>query len=46
MLKIAVDRIEVEMGGHPLVAEMIKFIRESKRGVMRPTGDRSGDDGE
>ena len=46
MLKQAVDRIATEMGGHPLVAEMVAFIRTSRRGVMRPTGDRSGDDGD
>jgi UDP-N-acetylglucosamine acyltransferase len=46
MLRTAVDRIAAEMGGHPLVAEMVRFIRESKRGVMRPTGDRSGDEGD
>jgi UDP-N-acetylglucosamine acyltransferase len=44
MLKVAVDRVEAELGGHPLVAEMVRFIRESKRGVMRPTADRMADE--
>lgn len=44
MLKQAVDRIAAELGEHPLVAEMVAFVRSSRRGVMRPTGDRSADE--
>ncbi|HEX3152559.1 MAG TPA: acyl-ACP--UDP-N-acetylglucosamine O-acyltransferase [Gemmataceae bacterium] len=44
MLKEAVAILESDLGSHPLVAEMVRFIRESKRGVMRPTRDRMGDD--
>lgn len=44
MLRPAIDRLTAELGEHPLVAEMLQFIRESKRGVMRPTRDRGGDD--
>jgi UDP-N-acetylglucosamine acyltransferase len=43
MLKQAVELIDTDMGDHPLVAEMVRFIRESKRGVMRPTRDRMAD---
>ena len=43
MLKQAVDLLATEMNDHPLVAEMVQFIRESKRGVMRPTRGRLGD---
>jgi UDP-N-acetylglucosamine acyltransferase len=46
MLKTAVDKLAAEMGDHPLVAEMVGFIRESRRGVMRPTRDRLGGDSE
>jgi len=35
LLKDAVERMESELGSHPLVAEMLQFIRESKRGIMR-----------
>jgi UDP-N-acetylglucosamine acyltransferase len=44
MLRTAIDRLTAELGEHPLVAEMLQFIRESKRGVMRPTRDRAGDE--
>jgi UDP-N-acetylglucosamine acyltransferase len=42
MLKPATDRLEAELGDRPVVAEMIRFIRESKRGVMRSVRDRTG----
>jgi UDP-N-acetylglucosamine acyltransferase len=36
MLKLAVERLEEELGGHPLVAEMLRFIQaKSRRGIMR-----------
>jgi UDP-N-acetylglucosamine acyltransferase len=44
ILKAAVDHLSETCGSHPLVAEMLQFIRESKRGVMRPTGQRGGSD--
>jgi UDP-N-acetylglucosamine acyltransferase len=45
MLRPAIDRVTAELGEHPLVAEMLQFIRESKRGVMRSTREpeREGD---
>jgi UDP-N-acetylglucosamine acyltransferase len=36
----ATRRLEDELGTHPLVAEMLRFVRESRRGVMRSV--RSG----
>lgn len=44
ILKSAIDLLAEQLGGHPLVAEMLQFIRESKRGVMRPTRQRGGDE--
>jgi UDP-N-acetylglucosamine acyltransferase len=43
MLKLAIERLEAELGGHPLVAEMLRFIQaKSRRGVMR-SGAEAGD---
>ena len=42
VLKDALSRLEAELGSHPLVAELLQFARESKRGIMRsvrPGGD-------
>lgn len=33
MLKLAVEKLERDLGHYPVVTEMITFIRESKRGV-------------
>lgn len=44
ILKSAIDLLAEKLGGHPLVAEMLQFIRESKRGVMRPTRHRGADE--
>jgi UDP-N-acetylglucosamine acyltransferase len=35
LLRDAVQRIEAELGGNPAIDEMLQFIRESKRGIMR-----------
>jgi UDP-N-acetylglucosamine acyltransferase len=39
LLKPAIERLEAELGSHPLIAEMMQFVRESKRGVMRSAGE-------
>ena len=42
VLKDALARLDAELGSHPLVAEILQFARESKRGIMRsvrPGGD-------
>jgi UDP-N-acetylglucosamine acyltransferase len=44
LLKPAIERLEAEMGSHPLVAEMLQFIRESKRGVMRSAKEMADDE--
>lgn len=44
LLKQAIDRLEAELGDRPVAAEMLRFIRESKRGVMRSIRDRPGDE--
>jgi UDP-N-acetylglucosamine acyltransferase len=44
ILKQAVEKLTAELGEHPLVAEMLRFIRESRRGVMRPTRERAAED--
>jgi UDP-N-acetylglucosamine acyltransferase len=46
LLKDAVRRLEDELGSHPLVAEMLQFIRESKRGIMRSVRPRGGEEEE
>jgi UDP-N-acetylglucosamine acyltransferase len=46
MLRAAVERLRAELGDRPVAAEILQFIRESKRGVMRSTRDRTGDDGD
>jgi UDP-N-acetylglucosamine acyltransferase len=43
ILKEAVLKLEADLGDQPVVAEIIRFIRESKRGVMRSARDRTGD---
>jgi UDP-N-acetylglucosamine acyltransferase len=35
LVKDAIQRLDEELGSHPLVAEMLRFARESKRGIMR-----------
>jgi len=44
VLKDALARLQAELGSHPLVAEILQFAGESKRGIMRSV--RSGGDGE
>jgi UDP-N-acetylglucosamine acyltransferase len=44
MLKPAIDQLQAELGDQPVAAEILKFIRESKRGIMRSVRDRTGDD--
>jgi UDP-N-acetylglucosamine acyltransferase len=39
MLSQAVETLEAELGDRPVAAEIVKFIRESKRGVMRSVRD-------
>src|SRR5262245_16399073 len=47
MLKLGVERLEAELGGHPLVAEMLRFIHvKSRRGVMRPGAESADADAE
>jgi UDP-N-acetylglucosamine acyltransferase len=46
LLKDALQRLENELGSHPLVAEMLQFARESKRGVMRSVRVRGNTDDE
>jgi UDP-N-acetylglucosamine acyltransferase len=40
----AVDRLEAELGGHPLVDEMIQFVRGSRRGVIPTAGQANQDE--
>jgi UDP-N-acetylglucosamine acyltransferase len=35
MLRPAIDRLAAALGDQPVVAEILEFIRQSKRGVMR-----------
>jgi UDP-N-acetylglucosamine acyltransferase len=44
MLRVAIDRLAAEMGDHPVAAEILKFIRESRRGIIRPTGEQDGEE--
>jgi UDP-N-acetylglucosamine acyltransferase len=44
LLKNALRRLEDELGSHPLIAEILQFARESKRGIMRSV--RPQDEGE
>jgi UDP-N-acetylglucosamine acyltransferase len=46
MLRSAIDRLAAEMGDKPIVADMLRFIRESKRGIMRSARDRAAGGGE
>lgn len=41
LLKQGVERLEEELGTKPIIQEMLQFIRESKRGIIRAM-DRSG----
>jgi UDP-N-acetylglucosamine acyltransferase len=42
--KQAIQNLADTLGGHPLVAEMLQFIRESRRGVMRSVREHGGGD--
>jgi hypothetical protein len=44
LLKPAIEQMEAELGSHPLIAELLQFIRESKRGVMRSAGETGAED--
>jgi UDP-N-acetylglucosamine acyltransferase len=46
LLKQAIERLEAELGNQPVAEEILRFIRASKRGVMRSVRDRPGDDNE
>jgi len=41
LLKRGIERLEEELGSKPIIQEMLQFIRESKRGIIRAM-DRSG----
>ena len=41
--KQAIAKLAETLSGHPLVAEMLQFIRDSKRGVMRSVRSRAGE---
>jgi len=43
ILKVAFAALETAYPTHALVAELIAFYRTSKRGLIRPTGEPSGD---
>jgi UDP-N-acetylglucosamine acyltransferase len=42
--KDAIQKLADSLGGHPLVAEMLQFIRSSKKGIMRKPLRRTEDD--
>jgi UDP-N-acetylglucosamine acyltransferase len=42
MLKLAIQKLEMELAGVPVVQEIVDFIKASKRGIVRPTGKRGG----
>jgi UDP-N-acetylglucosamine acyltransferase len=44
LLRPAMEQLERELGAHPVVAEMLQFIRQSKRGIMRTVRGRAGED--
>lgn len=44
MQKLAVQELEQELGEHPIAAEILTFIRGSKRGFIRPREQRDGDE--
>lgn len=44
LLREATERLATEFAGHPLVGEMVAFIRSSKRGVMRSARERGGEE--
>lgn len=44
LLRAAIEHLERELGTQPVVAEMLRFIRETKRGIMRSTRDRVGEE--
>lgn len=46
LLKQGVDRLEEELGSRPLIQEMLRFIRESKRGVIRSMERSTSDSGD
>lgn len=43
MQKQAIETLTETLGGHPLVAEMLQFIKASRRGVMRSGGGREAE---
>ncbi len=44
LFKHAIEKLDETLGSHPLVAEMLRFIRASKRGVMRSMGGRASNE--
>jgi UDP-N-acetylglucosamine acyltransferase len=40
MLSTAIERLAAELGSHPIAAEMLQFIRGSRRGIMRSSRHR------
>ena len=44
MLRVAIDRLAAEMGEHPVAAEILKFIKDSRRGIIRPTGEQGDEE--
>lgn len=44
LIKAAVEQVETELGHLPIVAEIVQFVRASKRGIVRPAGKRKDRD--
>jgi UDP-N-acetylglucosamine acyltransferase len=44
--KAAIQNLADTLGEHPLVAEMLRFIKASRRGVMRSVREQGSDEGE
>lgn len=44
--KQAIEELAETLGEHPLVAEMLQFMRNSKRGVMRSARERASEEAE
>lgn len=43
MQKLAVEKLEQELGSHPVAAEMLAFIRSSKRGIISQCSNAADD---
>lgn len=44
LVRDSIAQIEAELGTHPLVAELLEFIRTSKRGIIKPTTNKRRSD--